>query len=626
MTHEEIVKERIKELYEDPRYKFSIPFERIKYSGDIVEVELNDGSVVLTDRLAEFILCKDSPEYFINHYCFTNNPIKGYVPFKLHEFQYEVLEAYRNHRRVIFLKSRQVGASALSGAYALWKANFNKGQMIKIISMTRADASEFLTKNILLSYERLPGFLKSSTKSSKQSRSKLELINNSSIYVLPNSPNSGRGGTPSLIILDEFAFYRNDSDLIAAIDPSLQQGGAIFLISTANGSDPNQYYYSTWHKAINGQSEYFPVYLPWAFFPGRSNDEWLNDLMKKRRTGEWSQQLVDQFIHQKEDEQLSYKGPIQDAPYLFKMRTSAKSETLFRQEILASFEGSSNTVLSFDTITELEKSIVAPIKKDELDSKPLLGFWMFKDRDDNGSYIITADVARGDGKDWSAFHVIQANVKPQEQVAEYKAQPATDDYAAILKKVGYYYNNAMIIVESNSIGIATFNELYKSRIDPYENLYVQMKGRFPLGWETTLKSRPLLVDAFYKNVTNKETIIRSARMLEEIKTFVWNENGKAEATFNSNDDLIMSYSFYCHLKDVLDIRAPISVHSSYITVNPGENIELDDWGAREEMISTMYGVDLETYYELQGIHIPQEYYEYLQEQATMYDGLESGRI
>ena len=62
----------------------------------------------------------------------------------------EALEAFQENSKIIFRKSRQVGASVLSGAYALWRANFQKAQKITIISMTQLDAMSFKERKQLI--------------------------------------------------------------------------------------------------------------------------------------------------------------------------------------------------------------------------------------------------------------------------------------------------------------------------------------------------------------------------------------------------------------------------------------------------------------------------------------------
>jgi hypothetical protein len=50
------------------------------------------------------------------------------------------------------------------------------------------------------------------------------------------------------------------------------------------------------------------------------------------------------------------------------------------------------------------------------------------------TYLLVADVARGDGADNSVFHVL--NVGKMEVVAEYQGKPTLDMYAQMLHSAG----------------------------------------------------------------------------------------------------------------------------------------------------------------------------------------------
>ena len=63
---------------------------------------------------------------------------------------------------------------------------------------------------------------------------------------------------------------------------------------------------------------------------------------------------------------------------------------------------------------------------------------------------MVADVARGDGADYSAFHVF--DVESVEQVAEYKGKIGTKDYGNMLVNVATEWNDALLVIENANIG------------------------------------------------------------------------------------------------------------------------------------------------------------------------------
>ena len=77
-------------------------------------------------------------------------------------------------------------------------------------------------------------------------------------------------------------------------------------------------------------------------------------------------------------------------------------------------------------------------------------------------YLVSADVARGDGNDYSAFHVI--DVDRYEQVAEYKGKMAPDQFGHFLVEVATKYNNAILVVENNSVGYACIQKIIDRQV------------------------------------------------------------------------------------------------------------------------------------------------------------------
>ena len=61
------------------------------------------------------------------------------------------------------------------------------------------------------------------------------------------------------------------------------------------------------------------------------------------------------------------------------------------------------------------------------------------------------------------------------------------------------------------------------------------------GFSTTSKTRPLIISALDNYIKDKDILIRSNRLIDELFTFIWN-NGKAEAMKGYNDDLTMALS------------------------------------------------------------------------------------
>ena len=601
MTEKEYVKEMVRRSYD--KYNIEIDINELPWSGEIIDVKLNDGTEIKVDRMVEFTLCALYSYYFIDRYCFVLDPLSGPVPFSLFDFQLDALESFQKNKKIIFRKSRQVGASVISGAYALWRANFQRAQYIKIVSLSLEEAKEFKEKTIDLNYDMMPGFLKTEATRDGKSITKLKLVNKSNIRVLPKSKQAGRGGTPSLFIIDEAAFNEWMDDIWKAVEPSLDKGGDIIVISTTNGV--GNWYHLTYTRAEQRQNEFTPIYIPWWRYPGRDNP-WLDDILKSDMT----ENEITKFAYQKQLEDLSFEGDIKDAPWLFTKRANAKHEKDFQQEILAEFLGSGSTVITTNAILKLDEFIRPPKWEDtlplEVISEPIPGLWCWEDRKPDTMYMLTADTATGHGKDFSTFHVI--DVYNNEQVAEYKNLIATDKFGELIKKVARYYNGAYVMLETNHPGPAVFNEIYSSKTDPYHNVYARKKGKAMVSWETTTRSRVLLVEDFFKDVENHYTKIHSQRLVDEIKVFTWSDSGKAEAMKNYNDDLILAYAIYTHMKDHVFNSIPMAISSSGTsTMNMNAEIKELEWANRDDQMKEMIGVDIQTYSWLMGKKVEDSY-------------------
>jgi hypothetical protein len=197
-------------------------------------------------------------------------------------------------------------------------------------------------------------------------------------------------------------------------------------------------------------------------------------------------------------------------------------------------------------------------------------YWIWDRYDPEKTYLLSADVARGDGKDNSAFHIIQ--LEDMKQVGEYIGKPTPDDFADILYNVAKEYGNPMLVIENNNIGFAVLKKLQDKE---YSNLYYTTKSDHqyvdPItaqwqtnvipGFTTSSKTRPLIVAKMEEFMRNKLITISSARLLSEMKTFIWH-HGRPQAMRSYNDDLVMSFAIGCWVRDTVIIESQKNIEYS----------------------------------------------------------------
>jgi hypothetical protein len=629
MTNEEKSRYIQKKLQEKiDKYNLPDKCEKIPTSNNFVEVKFNDDTKDLVDPVSEFYLCKKYLEYFIDNYAyFLDAKNKSISPLKLFDFQRKlVLPALKNDRFVIFRKSRQVGASVLTGLYALWMANFNIAQDILIVSKTRLDAQDFKAK-AMVTYERLPFFLKTKPTKDGQNMTTLKLTNNSRIITRAQSPDAGRGGSWSLAILDEAAFMPHADDIWTSIYPAFSNtNGKCFIVSTSNGV--GNLYHKMWIGAENGENDFTPVYIPWWLFPGRDNP-WLEKIENKDQT--WIEQqlgqqevnkikrditkttlktgkadlywkrLVKRFTDLKTEEALNYKGPKENKPWLKRQLDNSKTYREFAQEVLAEFLGSGNTVLSAACLKQLEEQQKDPLRIDSLveDGEKIKGLQIFEDPQQQITYTMTVDVASGAGEDYSTFQIFRDDTL--EQVAEYKQQLDTKAFGKLIKQVARRYNTAYVIIETNQ-GQSVFNEVFEHDTDQYHNVYYEFKNKTYRGLHTSPGNKRLMLDEFIHCLENNHIIVYGKRTVEELKVYIWSK-GKPQASIGYNDDLVLPLMFLAYLLKYGNQRMQVLgfAHKDQTVRIEDEHNEADDfleYRRKQEIknkVEEEYGVDWETY-------------------------------
>lgn len=224
------------------------------------------------------------------------------------------------------------------------------------------------------------------------------------------------------------------------------------------------------------------------------------------------------------------------------------------------FLTSGATVLEPETLAYYENEVIKePIQKRGIGDD--LWIWAFPDY--TKSYMVVADVARGDASDYSAFHII--DIMTLEQVAEYKGKVDPTTYGRMLVAVSIEYNNALLVIENTGIGYSTIqvaldlnysNIHYSYRNDPFldenihlaKNLDLKNKKDMVPGFTTSHIVRPILVSKIEMYFRERTPKIYSKRTLDELRVFIY-KSGRGEAEKGFNDDLVMALAIGLFLRD-----------------------------------------------------------------------------
>ena len=435
----------------------------------------------------EYAKCAKDPAYFMMKYVFIQRD-EGRSLFNLFPFQKLLLQMFRDPERKRFsiVKSRQLGITTLCAAYALWTILFNKDKFVVSVAPTQTKAT-FIVRKVIFAYDNLPSWLKEGSQDYKKKQElSITLKNGSSMEAVSGDSDSARGLTAHLLIIDEAAFIDNADTLWASAQQTLaaSKGDAIVL-STPNGV--SNWFHKNHEKAVQKYNkndpntkpeDFLPIALPWNVHPER-----------------------DQVWRDQQTQELG--------------------ERLAAQECDCNFQTSGATVI-LPTIISWYEERIKNINVKEYRGN-LSDQWIFENAKTGRDYVCIADVARGDGSDYSTYQMF--DLVTSTQVAEYKGQIDTKEFPRMLIAICTEYNDALLIIERESIGWGVVKDVIEKG---YKNLYYSPKGEMVMDEETWLNRNyendpSKMTPGFSTNVKVRPQIIACFRSaIERIQKYYRN--------------------------------------------------------------------------------------------------------
>lgn len=437
-------------------------------------------------KLREYKKCMEDPSYFCTRYVKVIHLDKGLVPFNLYPYQEDMFDHFEENRFSIVLACRQSGKSISSVGYILWYALFHPEKTIAILANKGATAREMLAR-VTLMMENLPFFLQPGCKA--LNKGSIELSNNSRIIASATSGSSIRGMSVNLLFLDEFAFVENAAEFYTSTYPVVSSGTdtKVIITSTANGIGNT--YHKIWEGAVQGVNEYKPFRVDWWDVPGR-DDKWREETIANT------------------------------------------SQLQFDQEFGNTFFGTGDTLIEGNTLLDLRaRQPINLLEGGDLKvyEKPV------KDHE----YIMTVDVSKGRGQDYSTFTVIDVSQRPFKQVAVYRNNNISPLlYPSIIYKYANLYNEALCVVENNDAGMLVAVGLYQDL--EYENMFLESAIKSDaIGVTMTRKVKRIGCSSIKDIIENNKLQVVDEDTILEISTFVA-KGVSYEASDGNHDDLMMN--------------------------------------------------------------------------------------
>ena len=475
------------------------------YLGNPLLKKANTSQGFTENQVIEFAKCIDDPVYFAKNYINIVTLDYGLQLFNPYPFQEVMLDRFHNNRFNICKLPRQSGKSTIVVSYLLHYAIFNDNVNIAILANKASTAKDLLDR-LQTAYENLPRWLQQGVLT--WNKASLELENGSKIIAASTSASAVRGGSYNIIFLDEFAFVANHiaDQFFSSVYPTISSGKntKVIIVSTPHGMN---HFYKLWHDAERQKNEYIPTEVHWSDVPGR-DDEW------KRQT------------------------------------IANTSEQQFKVEFECEFLGSVDTLISPSKIRTMV------YEQPRISNQ---GLDVFEDVQKDHSYVISVDVARGVGSDYSAFTVIDITTFPHSLVAKYRHNEIKPMlFPSVIYEVAKNYNDAYVLCEVNDVGdqVAAILQFDLE----YQNLLMcSMRGRagqiVGQGFSGKKTQLGVKMSKTVKKVgcLNLKTLIEEDKLIfkdydiiAELTTFIQKHNS-FEAEDGCNDDLAMCLVIYAWL-------------------------------------------------------------------------------
>ena len=473
------------------------------------------------EEVREYAKCMKDPLYFIQNYIKIVSLDEGLVPFKLYDFQKEMIGTFHSNRFTICKLPRQSGKSTTIIAYLLHYVLFNPTVNVAILANKAATARDLLGR-LQLAYEHLPKWLQQGVMS--WNKGSLELENGSKILASSTSASAVRGGSYNIIFLDEFAYVPANvaEQFFSSVYPTISSGKTtkVMIVSTPHGMNM---FYKLWVDAEEQRNSYIPIEVHWSEVPGR-DEKWKAETIKNT------------------------------------------SESQFNTEFECEFLGSINTLVAPSKLKTL--AYRQPRQSNaglDIYEKPIEGH----------TYMLTADVSRGTANDYSAYIVVDVTQIPYRVVAKFRdneIKPLL--FPAKIYDVARAYNQAFVLVEVNDIGEQVATTLQFDM--EYDNLMMASMrgragqilgggfsgGRAQLGVRTTKAVKRIGCSNLKQLVEDDKLIIEDLDTISELSTFIV-KGQSFEADEGCNDDLVSclflfawatDQQYFKELSD-LDVRA-----------------------------------------------------------------------
>ena len=493
---------------------------------------------------------------YIERFLWIRNKAGELQRLKLNPPQEKLYRAIRDLNRegkpirIIILKARQEGFSTLTEALIFHGTATHRNREALIVAH-REDATGNLFRMSKRFYELLDDKMKPMLKASNarelvfenptknpRERELRPGLRSRIRCVTAGGKGIGRSDTIQYAHLSEYAYWPEGpggkaETLLGILQAVPAEAGTVVIIeSTANGFDD---FKAIWDKAVAGENDFTPLCFAWFESP-----EYRKEVPPGTVWSEEERKLAERYGLS--GEQLAWRRWCIN-------NNCGGDVSKFHQEYPSNpqeaFLHSGEGVFDNEQVQEVLERCGDPVARGTIEN----GRWIdrasgeicvYEKPATGRPYVIGGDTA-GDGSDWFTGVVID-NVSGK-IAATLRRQYSEPEYVRQISELGRWYNDALLSVEAN---FSTYPNAKLQELG-YRNLYVRERedvytGELhkSFGFRTTAQTRPRIIAQLVEVFQDHPEFFTDRALLQEMLTFVYNEDHRPEAMVGKHDDMVMA--------------------------------------------------------------------------------------
>ena len=515
---------------------------KLKLLSDEDFLEVMDDLVEESREARDIFICGYDILYFINQFCKVyDSETRTWLPFLLWPSQVPVLDLFINGKWVCILKTRQVGITWLALAVALYESLYRSGSTILIYSLRDDEAVELLSDQRFRGmYEKLPEHIRVQP-IIRENIHNIYFGNGSVVHGLTTT--RGDSYTSTLAIVDEADLIPNLSSLIGRVQPAVEAGGRLILISRSDKSNPLSAFKRIYRGAKAGENHWDYEFLAWDARPDRD--------------GAWYERKVQEIVSRTGGKDELYEHyPASDEEAL---APSVQDKRIRGDRLLLCLDKS---------------KVLKDIPSEYMIHSDIKVYRLAREDE---RYFIGVDTAEGlDTSNNSATVVID---EAGEEVCNLVARIAPEVQARHVWLLSRLYSNAKVLVEKNNYGYTTISWLQEN-----EYGYILARGyNGQVGWLSTKIGKDLLYTTLSLAVDNCDMKIRDYLCYLEIQSI---EKDGLRAPRGMLDDRADAMALAQQLRNDL-----MAVTNTTVLSVPGTDHHVDDFYDNDPSFGGLWGME-----------------------------------